>query len=43
VKKAIALKLLKSKKARQIGLKALKNEKVRKVIVKQVGRRLTGK
>jgi hypothetical protein len=43
VKKAIALKLLKSKKARKIGLKALKNEKVRKILVKQVGRRLAGK
>lgn len=43
MKKAIALKLLKSKKARQIGLKALKHEKVRKVIVKQVSRRLAGR
>ena len=43
MKKAIALRLLKSKKARQLGLKALKNQKVRKVIVKQVSRRLTGK
>lgn len=43
MKKAIAIKLLKSKKARQLGLKALKNEKVRKILVKQVGRRLTGK
>ena len=43
MKKAIALKLLKSKRARQIGLKALKNKKVRQVIMKQVGRRLTGK
>jgi hypothetical protein len=43
MKKAIALKLLKSKKVRQLGLKALKNQKVRKVIVKQVSRRLTGK
>ena len=43
MKKAIALRLLKSKRARQLGLKALKNEKVRKIIVKQVGRRLTGK
>ncbi len=43
MKKAIALKLLKSKKARQLAVKAVKNEKVRKVILKQVGRRLAGK
>ena len=43
MKKAIALRLLKSKKVRKAGLKALKNEKVRKVILKQVGRRLAGK
>ena len=43
MKKAIAIKLLKSKKARQLGVKALKNEKVRKILVKQVSRRLTGK
>ncbi len=43
MKKAIALKLLKSKTARQLAVKAVKNEKVRKVILKQVGRRLAGK
>ncbi len=43
MKKAIALKLLKSKKARQLAMKAVKHEKVRKVILKQVGRRLGGK
>ena len=43
MKKAIALRLLKSKKARQLAMKAVKNEKVRKVILKQVGRRLAGK
>ncbi len=43
MKKAIALKLLKSKAARRLAVKAVKNEKVRKVIVKQVGRRLAGK
>jgi hypothetical protein len=43
VKKAIALKLLKSKKARQLVMRAVKNEKVRKVVLKQVSRRLTGK
>ncbi len=43
MKKAIALRLLKSKRARQLALKAVKNEKVRKVVMKQVGRRLAGK
>ncbi len=43
MKKAIALKLLRSKTARQLAMKAVKNEKVRKVILKQVGRRLAGK
>ncbi len=43
MKKAIALKLLKSKTARRLAMKAVKNEKVRKVILKQVGRRLAGK
>ena len=47
MKKAIALRLLKSKKVRQLALKALKNDKVRKTIMKQVGkqvsRRLGGK
>ena len=45
--KAIALRLLKSKKARQFALKAFKNEKLRKTVLKQVGkqvgRRLGGK
>ncbi len=43
MKKAIALRLLKSKKARKLALKAVKNEKIRKVVMKQVGRRLGGK
>ncbi len=43
MKKAIALKLLKSKTTRRLAMKAVKNEKVRKVILKQVGRRLAGK
>ena len=42
-KTQIALKLLKSKRARQIAIKALKNEQVRKVVAKQVSRRLTSK
>jgi hypothetical protein len=42
-KTAIALKILKNKRARQIAIKALKNEKVRGVMAKQVSRRLLGK
>ncbi len=42
-KTAIALKVLKNKKARQLAIKALKNETVRKVVAKQVSRRLLGK
>ena len=42
-KTAIALRILKSKRARQIAVRALKNEKVRGVVVKQVSRRLLGK
>jgi hypothetical protein len=41
-KTAIALKILKHKRTRQIAVKALKNEKVRKVVMKQVSRRLLG-
>ncbi len=39
-KTAIALKILKNKRARRVAIKALKNEKVRKVVAKQVSRRL---
>ena len=42
-KTTIALRILKSKRARQIAVRALKNEKVRGVVVKQVSRRLLGK
>ena len=42
-KTAIALKVLKNKRARQVAIKALKNETVRKVVAKQVSRRLLGK
>ena len=42
-KSAIALKLLKNKRARQIAVRALKNKKVREVVAKQVSRRLRGK
>ena len=41
-KTAIALKILKNKRARQLAIKALKNEKVRKIMAKQVSRRLLG-
>ncbi len=43
MKKATALKLLKSKKARQLAVTAVQNEKVHTVVLKQVGRRLAGK
>ena len=42
-KTAIALKILKNKRARQVAIKALKNETVRKVVAKQASRRLFGK
>ncbi len=42
-KTAIALKILKNKRARQLAIKALKNERVRKVVAKQTSRRLFGK
>jgi hypothetical protein len=43
VKKAIVLKLIKSKTARQVAVKALQNKKVRKIIVNQAKRRVLGK
>jgi hypothetical protein len=43
VKKAIAVRLLKSKRARQLAVKALKNQKVRKIVVNQARRRVLGK
>lgn len=39
----IALKILKSPRARKTVLKALKNERVRKIVAKQVKRRFLGK
>lgn len=39
----IALKILKSPRARKTILKALKNERVRKVVTKQIKRRVLGK
>jgi hypothetical protein len=41
-KTAIALKILKNKRARQLAIKALKSEKVRKIMAKQISRRLLG-
>ncbi len=41
-KTAIALKILKNRRAREVAVKALKNEKVRKAVAKQVSRRLLG-
>ena len=43
MKKAIALKLLKSKTARKVAIKALQNKKVRQVVVNQAKRRVLGK
>ena len=42
-KTAIALRILKSKRARRIAIRALKNEKVRGVVATQVSRRLLGR
>jgi len=42
-KTAIALKILKNKRARKIAVRALKNKKVRGVVAKQVSRRMLGK
>ena len=43
MKKAIALKLIKNKTARQVAIKALKNPRVRKIVVNQAKRRVLGK
>jgi hypothetical protein len=43
VKKAIAIKLIKSKTARQVAVKALKNPRVRKIVVNHAKRRVLGK
>jgi hypothetical protein len=43
VKKAIAIKLLKSKTARRVVLKAAMNPKVRKIVVDQARRRMLGR
>lgn len=43
MKKAIALKLVKSPAVRKAAVKALKNPKVRGILAKQVKRRIFGK
>jgi hypothetical protein len=43
VKKAIVIRLLKSKTARNVAIKALKNKKVRKIVVNQAKRRVLGR
>ena len=43
MKKAIAVKLIKSKTARRVAVKALLNPRVRKIVVAQAKRRVLGK
>ncbi len=43
MKKAIALRLLKSKTARHVAIKALQNKRVRKIVVNQAKRRVFGR
>jgi hypothetical protein len=43
MKKAIAIKLIKSKTARRVAVKALKNPRVRKIVVDQTKRRVFGR
>ena len=43
MKKAIAIKLIKSKTARRVAVKALQNKKVRKLVVDQARRRVLGR
>ena len=43
MKKAIVLKLIKSKTARRVAVKAAMNPKVRKIIVDQTRRKVLGK
>ncbi len=43
MKKAIVIKLIKSKTARRVAVKALQNKKVRKIVVNQAKRRVLGK
>jgi hypothetical protein len=43
VKKAIVIKLIKSKTARRAAVKAVKNPRVRKIVADQAKRRVLGK
>lgn len=43
MKKAIALKLIKSKTVRKVAIKALQNKKVRQIVVNQAKRRVLGR
>ena len=43
MKKAIAVKLIKSKTARRVAVKAMMNPKVRKIVLNQAKRRVFGK
>jgi len=43
VKKAIVIKLIKSKTARRVAVKAMMNPRVRKIVVDQTRRRVLGK
>jgi hypothetical protein len=43
VKKAIAIKLIKSKTARRVAVKAMMNPRVRKIVVDQAKRRVIGR
>ena len=43
MKRAIAIKLIKSKRARRVALKAMKNPSVRKIVVDQARRRVLGR
>ena len=43
MKKAIAIRLIKSKAARQVAIKTLKNPRVRKIVVNLAKRKVMGK
>ena len=43
MKRAIAIKLIKSERARRVALKAMKNPRIRKIVVDQARRRVLGK
>ena len=43
MKRAIAIKMIKSKRARRVAFKAMKNPRIRKIVVDQARRRVLGK